>query len=1603
MKQHLFTPLSLLVLAVFFISTPLFAQQETVTVSVSNGEQIRCVTDSTVEVTVVPNPDKQLVEMTLIWDEDNGIFETILPGESFTRTHVYDLNDFLGSCSYDCIGNNGFCIPITVFARYEGGESEDENNGLILTWKLPPRPNFAAQAPCRDTEITIENETCPSNDLGMTYRWDFGNGQTSEETSPSVTFDQEGSYQVQLEAENLCGPQTFVQTFNVIAPAQAVATADSNITSMKGDTFVICTPGIGGTRLVGSASPNATRYSWSRNGDRRVTFLEGTNRDTARVSFAEEGIYNLTLEVDNGCNQPSTQDLVIEVITSQSLRLNPTPDACLSLSYQPEPFLEAATYLIDGQVVPNSNFPIELTAREAPYLVEARLDNPCNTPPRRDTFRVVSPEAVRIQQPVADTSVCTSSGPLALAASQPGGQWLLDGSPVGDTLNPADFGAGSYRLRYEIGEGNCQTSDERDLEILAGTTVDIGADETTCIDTDTLQLTASETGGIWSGPGVVDSVAGLFVPSVAGPGLQEITYLFERSGDGCRSQDSKSITVVDLPQVGLPDSAGICDAPNPIALAPLLNPDLLPGEGTLTWEGPGVSNGTIDTRSLAGQAAATVYLTYEIEPGCRRRDSTVLSIAELVAASATPDTTLCSNQEQFLLEGMPAGGIWRNAAGTEINPNLVLTDLGTGTQTFEYTINEGTTCESRAQTTLDIIAAGGVQAGDDLYICETELQLELPERNGTWTGPELVGARAVNVSALDTGTYVYQLTDPSLPPACNTDELALVVSPVPVLAFEVDSTICLDEPVAFTNTSSGADNFEWLFGDGNQSNAVSPQHTYSAPGGFTVELFASSTNPLTGDGLCLASAERTVNVTEPPELVSFVPSTRESCAPAIVDFENQSIGEDLIFSWDFGLDSGSVEVSPSGIEFPPGFMDTTYLVRLTVANGCGGEEVVESIRVLADPQARFASEVRDQYCSGEEVVLGHRSLADSLFWELGNGTTFEGFEPPVQRYFTDGERSDTLLLRLIATNQCDMDTAEQALVIVPTDARAAISVPTDRPCQGDTILLESLARPLDARVEWVLPDGSTQEGLQVPYAFAEAGPQRIISRVYSCGFDSTEVMVDVQPLPTASLDFLPQACPGQPVRIQLLTSGIADSVLVEGIPFTNTDVLTYRFDSAGVFPVTGIARNEVGCRVRIDESIEIIDGPVAAILAVDSICVGESVELVSQSASASSCSWLLSDGTRLTGCSVAHAFEAAGAQSARLLVRNGIGCVDSIEQTLFVRTSPIADFEVDILNDCTPANIRLTNRSQFENGITWTLPDGSTPADASLVVTLENDGTFPIRLQASTDGICFDERSREVTVFANPNLTLDQQEGCTQEEGYTLVITSEPAASIVVDGPTYQGDGTLHRFLQPGDYLISAETPNGCQLDTVASILPVNELRASIDASTLFLQLGEEAQLNLNLNQSEVAINWSPPEYFDDPSSVSPTVLPQRSGLLISEVTDARGCTVRDTVFVSVEVDRDTGLFIPNAFTPDLNGTNDFFMVRSSNVGLSRVASMRVYDPAGTLVFEMTDGQPNDPTYGWDGTFRTQPARAGTYAYLIELEYVDGARILRKGDLTLIR
>ncbi len=203
--------------------------------------------------------------------------------------------------------------------------------------------------------------------------------------------------------------------------------------------------------------------------------------------------------------------------------------------------------------------------------------------------------------------------------------------------------------------------------------------------------------------------------------------------------------------------------------------------------------------------------------------------------------------------------------------------------------------------------------------------------------------------------------------------------------------------------------------------------------------------------------------------------------------------------------------------------------------------------------------------------------------------------------------------------------------------------------------------------------------------------------------------------------------------------------------------------------------------------------------------------------------------------------------------------------------------------------------------------------------------------------------------------------------------------------------------LAAGSYDYTVTDANGCSVTDVAIITEPDSLTLSVTPTPVEVKLGNTLQIQTSTNYSgSVIYNWSPQQgltCYDCENPLFDGIYSQEYTVVL---TTPEGCTGKATFEVTVIPSYD--LFIPNAFTPNGDGTNDLWQLFGNLSGIKQVEVM-VFNRIGEKVFET-----NDINFTWDGTFKGTTAPPGVYTYTAKFVWLNNhSDSSYKGTITLLR
>jgi gliding motility-associated-like protein len=204
-------------------------------------------------------------------------------------------------------------------------------------------------------------------------------------------------------------------------------------------------------------------------------------------------------------------------------------------------------------------------------------------------------------------------------------------------------------------------------------------------------------------------------------------------------------------------------------------------------------------------------------------------------------------------------------------------------------------------------------------------------------------------------------------------------------------------------------------------------------------------------------------------------------------------------------------------------------------------------------------------------------------------------------------------------------------------------------------------------------------------------------------------------------------------------------------------------------------------------------------------------------------------------------------------------------------------------------------------------------------------------------------------------------------------------------------------------YFVLVQDSAGCVIELAAYMENPADVILELGDNQI-IELGETVTLKPFYNFVPSGFNWQSNTVidcinFDDCNQLD--FIPTTSQQVILELFINETCAVSDSIFIEVIDVRKA--WLPNAFSPNGDGANDFFTVFGNTSNASLVEDLKIYDRWGGLVFQGENILPNDLQNGWDGTRNGEALDPGLFVYTARVRFVDGLKLLYAGDVFLAK
>lgn len=659
---------------------------------------------------------------------------------------------------------------------------------------------FDNQAPTADAGssqefcLPIDSATLDANAVTGaaigTWTLVFGSGDFADPSDPSteVTGLSVGSNVFEWTIDNgVCGTtsdQTAVLIYDPDAPAAFAGDDVSFCTPTSTYQMNADAPAVPGVGTWGLVSGNGT--------------IGGLNNPSANISGLTIGENVFSWTVFNGpCAEPTVDFVSIfiydenhpEAFAGEDQELC-LPDNSASLNADSPIFPAIGSWqVIEGSGtfidVNDPNTDVNGLSAGINTFTWSIDNGPCNPPTLVDTISIlVFEEDAPLADAGDDVSICSPLSTTTLDALDPqapqSGTWTLtNGSGVISDLNDPNpiisgLEVGVNTFTWTIYNGPCEASESSDtVDILVydanAPEAEAGEDQELCLPQNTTALTAqtpiSPAIGTWTlvqGSGTILNVNDP-TTTVTELGIGTNIFQWTVNNGPCEdaiTTDSVSILVFeeDAPLADAGPDQQICTPLAEVQMDALDPTDPQSGTWALVSGGGSILDPNDPNTSIESLPVGVNVFSWTIDNGPCENESSIDLVEILVfdqnapLADAGPDQELCLPGDSTVMAALtpisPATGTWTliEGSGTISNVNdplTAITELGLGTNTFVWSVDNGPCIEPLSQDTISIFIfeenALPADAGEDIEICTPESCAQLgasapaDPNVGTWS------------------------------------------------------------------------------------------------------------------------------------------------------------------------------------------------------------------------------------------------------------------------------------------------------------------------------------------------------------------------------------------------------------------------------------------------------------------------------------------------------------------------------------------------------------------------------------------------------------------------------------------------------------------------------------------------------------------------------------------------------------------------------------------------------------------------------------------------------------------------------------------------------
>ena len=826
----------------------------------------------------------------------------------------------------------------------------------------------------------------------------------------------------------------------------------------------------------------------------------------------------------------------------------------------------------------------------------------------------------------------------------------------------------------------------------------------------------------------------------------------------------------------------------------------------------------------------------------------------------------------------------------------------------------------------------------------------------------------------------------------------------------------------------------WDFGNGNtpidNGCDISKTECYSGPGTYTVSVYIDCPG-----GDCSTS----LTITIPPFNINAEFTSDSVCAGFCNQFTDQSTGDFQTWLWDFNDGFTSTQQNPCHI-FPT---NGVYNVSLEVGDSNGCEDVItHQVQVYQNPIADAGNYA--VVCGGDFTTIGGSPTVTggagpwTYQWSPITNLNCSNCPNPLATPLVTTSYSVTIT----DVNGC-IDSASMLMQVNPNPT-AIFSV--DTPCLGSPNTFTDQSLGLNYQWNWTFGDGGIDSVQNPIHQYAADGSYLVALLVATDSgcTDTISQVVIVDPVPVVNFS-VANVCLYDSAHYFDLSMINAPGVLSTwnwdfGDGNTSTEqnpVHIYLADTT--YTITLIVTSSDGCLDTLSKQLVVYPVPVAN-FAKQNVCEYDTAFFVDLSTLNTGLivawNWDFGDGS---GTSIVQSpyyeYASHGVYWVELIVTTDNGCVDTLSRQITIHPKPLAGFTVN--DTCVYYAAEFFDVSTSPSpGVVWQWNyDFGDPTSGALNFSILKDpthkyvtyDTVTVTLIVETDSGCADTAWEELIIHPQPEtwFVSDTTIGCEALPVQFTDMTTIPGAYSITNWDWDLGNGVFSADTNPSNIYVAIDlwTPGiydvtlittssaGCT-DTLPRFgmitawpNPIADFTEGPDPATILFPYITFENLSDGANYYYWDMDyWNLGDGFNyetgSDSDYTHAYNNIDTGYYVIQLVaqNMYGCT--DTTYDSLYIRSDYVLFVPNTFTPNNDGLNDFFFPQGIGFRDLRDFEFMIFDRWGDLIFKS-----ESVDLAWDGKANNGrfEAQQDVYVWLILTSDYKGVKHKYVGHVTLIR